>query len=650
MILLKAKRWMGVGAALLALVFYARTAGFDFVNYDDNLYVYENQHVTGGLTSENIRWAFEIHGPSMWVPLTWLSHQTVSTLFGMSPVAHHAINAVLHAANVWLLFLLLRRLTGRDSAALIGALLFAVHPIHVESVAWVTERKDVLSGFFCFLTLIFYDRYAREKRRADYLAVCAGTALAVMAKPLAVTLPCVLILLDFCHYRRRVNLRLFAEKIPLFLMVGFASVMTVLCQLSIQAIGSAESFPMVGRIANALTAYASYLIKLIVPAGLAVFYPYPEQTRWLLAAASALLLAGISALVFRKRKAAPWALTGWLWYLGMLFPMIGIVQAGAQAMADRYLYLPAVGLYWIAGMLLSETAFRRKAAAVMIVLLCVLNVRQVAVWENSRTLFAHALQVTQGNYLAHNNYGLTLREEGRLVVAREHFEQSLRCNPDYLEAINNLGITQAQLGDYAGAISNLTRVAVNGNVDALYNLGTALVHQGNFTAAEYWLRHAAASELTNAGVLYNLGFALQAQQRWQEAEAQYREVLRLQPDHADAQTNLDFVQVQRSEVWRFYEQGNQYRMNNQQALAEQAYRNALALQPRFAEAYNNLGVILGQQGHHEAALQCFNTAVSIAPDYDEAQMNARRAVQMLNQPLAEPVSGKSPDPVRMDSL
>ena len=640
MILLKVKRWMGVGAALLALGFYARTAGFDFVNYDDNLYVYENQHVIGGLTAENIRWAFEIHGPSMWVPLTWLSHQTVSTLFGDGPAAHHAVNALLHALNVGLLFVLLRRLTGRDSAALIAALLFAVHPIHAESVAWVTERKDVLSGVFCFLTLIFYDRYAREKRRADYLAVCVGTALAVMAKPLAVTLPCVLMLLDFCHYRRRVNLRLFAEKIPLFLMVGFASVMTVLCQLSIQAIGSAESFPMVGRIANALTAYASYLVKLIVPAGLTVFYPYPEQTRWLLAAVAALLLAGISALVFRKRKAAPWALTGWLWYLGMLFPMIGIVQAGAQAMADRYLYLPAVGLYWIAGMLLSETAFRRRAAAVMIVLLCVLNIRQVAVWENSRTLFAHALKVTQGNYLAHNNYGLTFREEGRLVVAREHFEASLRINPDYTEAINNLGITQAELGEYPAAVSNLTRIAAGGgNVNALYNLGTALIHLGDFKMAERWLRTAADCEPGNAVVRYNLGYALQKQKHWSAARVQYEETLRLQPGHSDARTNLDYLNIRVSEAWMLYEQGNRQRELEEYTAAVESYRAALEINPGLAEAYNNLGVTLGLQGEHRAALQYFEAAVAIAPDYQEARTNALRAQELLSSELE---SGRTP--------
>ena len=642
MILLKAKRWMGVGAALLALVFYARTAGFDFVNYDDNLYVYENQHVTGGLTAENTRWAFEIHGPSMWVPLTWLSHQTAVTLFGVSPVAHHAVNALLHVLNVGLLFVLLRRLTGRDSAALIAALLFAVHPIHAESVAWVTERKDVLSGFFCFLTLIFYDRYAREKRRADYLAVCAGTALAVMAKPLAVTLPCVFMLLDFCHYRRRVNLRLFAEKIPLFLMVGFASVMTVLCQLSIQAIGSAESFPMVGRIANALSAYANYLIKLIVPAGLTVFYPYPEQTRWLLAAASALLLAGISALVFRKRKTAPWALTGWLWYLGMLFPMIGIVQAGAQAMADRYLYLPAVGLYWIAGMLLSETAFRRRAAAMMIVLLCVLNLRQVAVWTDSRTLFAHALQVNPDNYLANNNYGLTFREEGQMVTAQHYFEASLRINPDYTEAINNLGITQAELGEYPAAVSNLTRIAASGgNVNALYNLGTALIHLGDFKMAERWLRTAADCEPGNAGVRYNLGYALQKQKHWSAARAQYEETLRLQPGHSDARTNLDYLNIQVSDAWTLYEQGNRQRELEEYTAAVESYRAALEINPRLAEAYNNLGVTLGLQGEHRAALQCFEAAVAIAPDYQEARTNALRAQELLS-PQTEPESGRTP--------
>ena len=634
--------WMGLGAAVLALALYARTAGFDFVNYDDNNYVYTNPHVTGGLTLENIRWAFEIHGPSMWVPLTWLSHQLLASLFGNSPAPHHLLNALLHAANTWLLFSLLSRLSGRRSAALIAALLFAAHPIHAESIAWITERKDVLCGVFFLLTLLAYNRYTARPGLPAYLAVCAGTALAVMAKPLAVTLPCVLLLIDV-RFSRPWKPRVLLEKLPLFGIVGFASYMTVLCQLSIHAIGNAEHFPMPGRIANALISYTVYLGRLVCPVGLNVFYPYPEQTNWPLAAGGLLLLGSITTAAILKIRNAPWGVTGWFWYLGMLFPMIGIVQAGAQSMADRYAYLPAIGLYWIAGMALSQTAFRRRSAALIIVLLCVLNIRQVAVWQNSRTLFSHALNVDPDNYLAHNNLGLTYREDGDLTTARHHFEQSLQSNPDYQEAINNLGITLAELGDYPNAIATLRRIAAEGHIDALYNLGTALIHNDDFAAAEFWLAAAAARDPAHAGVRYNLAFALQEQHRWSEAEQQYEETLRLDPAHADAQTNLRFIEQQRSHAWICYEQGNRHLQAGELHRAEQAFREALTINPNQAEAYNNLGVVLGQQGDHAAALHCFETATALAPDYAEARQNARNARSMLT-PHPESESGKTPDP------
>ncbi|MDF7825860.1 tetratricopeptide repeat protein [Pontiellaceae bacterium B12227] len=621
---------IALSVALFAFLFYARTAGFDFVNYDDNNYFYENPHVTQGLTAENIRWAFEIHGPSMWVPLTWLSHQTAVTLFGTAPGPHHLINTLLHALNAALLFLLLRRLTARTAAGLIAALLFAIHPMHVESVAWVTERKDVLAGCFWLLTLLAYDRYAQRPNWKTYLPVALGTALAVMAKPLAVTLPCVLLLLDFWPGRRPWSWRLVTEKLPLFLIVGFASFMTVRCQLSIGAIGDSAVFPMVGRIANACISYSTYLLRLLGPHHLAVFYPYPETIHWVRAGLGLILLLAITAWVLIRREKSPWAIVGWLWYLGALFPMIGIVQAGSQAMADRYMYVPAIGIYLIAGMVLSTTPLRRKGAFIFIGLLCLLNVRQVAVWKNSRTLFAHALKATEGNYLAHNNYGLTFREEKNFAVAREHFEASLNIRPSYYEARNNLGITLADLGEYHAAIPHLQFAATNqGSIDALYNLGTAYLNAGHAVASEACLRSAAERDPQNAGIHYNLGYALQEQKRWAEASAAYETTLRLRPDHHDAQQNLNYISTQQSDAWRQYEAGNAFRESGQSQPAERAYRRAIELNPGLAEAYNNLGVLLGQQGNHTEALRCFEAALTIAPEYREARTNSARASAAL---------------------
>ncbi|MEA2067590.1 MAG: tetratricopeptide repeat protein [Verrucomicrobiota bacterium] len=613
---------MGLGAALLALLLYARTAGFDFVNYDDNNYFYENPHVTQGLTAENVRWAFEIHGPSMWVPLTWLSHQAAVECFGTAPAPHHLINALLHAANVFLLFILLRCLTGRTSAGLVAALLFAAHPIHAESVAWVTERKDVLSGFFWLATLLFYERHVRRGKGLDYFWVVAGTLLAVMAKPLAVTLPCVLFLLDFWPYRRRWSWKLMSEKLPLFGIVGFAAYMTMRCQLSIGAVGSAEVFPMAGRIGNAAVSYTTYLFRLVWPHNLAVFYPYPENINWPLAVACMVFLFSVTVLVLLRARKVPWVAVGWLWYLGVLFPMIGIVQAGSQAMADRYLYVPAIGIYLIAAMFL-----RVRFAAVFIVLLCFGNVMQVGVWKNSRVLFAHALAVTEHNYLAENNLGLTYRDEHDHETARGHFEASLAIRPTYAEARNNLGITLADLGEYDAAIGHLQRVSVEGNVrtDALYNLGTALLDADRPAEAESWFRQAVGQDSGNAAVRYNLGCALQEQRRWMEALAEFETTLRLEPGHADAATNLHYAQQQFSNAWKHYERGNQLRVQGDLKSAGAAYRKAIAQRPQFPEALNNLGVVLGTLGDQVAALACFEAALKLAPDYTDAQINAERA-------------------------
>ncbi len=618
--------WIGLGAALLALLLYGRTVEFDFVNYDDNNYFYENPHVTEGLTAENVRWAFEIHGPSMWVPLTWLSHQAAVECFGTTPAPHHLINALLHAANVFLLFTLLRRMTGRTSAGLVAALLFAVHPIHVESVAWITERKDVLSGFFWLATLLFYDRYVRRGSKIAYLGMAAGTMLSVMAKPLAVTLPCVLLLLDFWPYRRRWSWTLLAEKIPLFGIVGFAAYMTMRCQLLIGAVGSTEIFPMVGRIGNAAISYTTYLVRLVWPHNLAVFYPYPESINWPLAVACLVFIFSITVLVLLRARKAPWAAVGWLWYLGTLFPMIGIVQAGSQAMADRYLYVPAIGIYLILAMVL-----RVRFASVFIVLLCIGNVLQVGVWKNSRTLFTHVLEVTENNYLAENNLGLTYRDEGDFETAIQFFNASLAIRPSYLEARNNLGITLAEVGRFDAAIRYLQEAALRGDArfDAAYNLGTALLNNGQPVEAEQCFREILAKEPDQAKVRYNLGWALQMQRRWVEAQAEFENILQLEPGHAAAATNLNYSKYQFFDAWKLYEQGNQLRKQGEWESAGTAYREAIALRPRFPEAFNNLGVVLGTLGDQAAALRCFETALELTPDYADAQINAKRARESL---------------------
>jgi Tfp pilus assembly protein PilF len=386
---------------------------------------------------------------------------------------------------------------------------------------------------------------------------------------------------------------------------------------------------MVGRIANAALSYTTYLFRLCWPDNLAVFYPYPEHINRGLAAGGFLFLLGVTVLVLFRARKAPWAAVGWFWYLGVLFPMIGIVQAGSQAMADRYLYIPAIGIYLIVAMA-AQTVNQQRVATGFLVVLCLLNIRQTGVWANSRTLFAQALEATDGNYLAHNNYGLTFRNEGDFKTARHHFETSLAIRPSYAEARNNLGITLADLGELDAAVRTLQEASVGeGKVDALYNLGTAFLNAGYPVSAEKTLRAAVAYAPQNAGIHYNLGFSLQDQKRWTEAIAEYETTLRLQPDHGDAQQNLDYIAAQLSSAWRHYEDGNNLREAGDNQNAESAYRLAIELNPRLAEAHNNLGVLLGQRGNHPEALRCFEAALAIAPDYSDARTNAARASAAL---------------------
>jgi tetratricopeptide (TPR) repeat protein len=386
---------------------------------------------------------------------------------------------------------------------------------------------------------------------------------------------------------------------------------------------------MVGRIANAALSYTTYLLRLCWPHNLAVFYPYPEHINRALAAGCFLFLLAVTVLVIFRARKAPWAAVGWFWYLGVLFPMIGIVQAGSQAMADRYLYVPAIGIYLIVAMA-AQTVNRQRVATGFLVVLCLLNIRQTGVWANSRTLFSQALEATEGNYLAHNNYGLTFRDEGDIETARHHFEASLAIRPSYAEARNNLGITLADLGEYEEAIKHLQIAAGNGtlNADALYNLGTALLNTGDPIAAEFRLRQAVAEEPGNGGIRYNLGYALMQQHRWKEAIDEYNITLQLQPGHTGAAANLRYIAQQKTDTWAIYENANLLRSNGQLEAAAAEYRHALELRPDFPEAHNNLGVTLGMHGDQTGALFHFEKAVELAPDYADARTNVERARQL----------------------
>jgi tetratricopeptide (TPR) repeat protein len=504
--------WICAGLVVAAVVLYGPTLRHGFVSLDDEAYVEGNSHVRNGLTLDGVKWAFGATYQENWHPLTWISHMADVSVSGLAPGGHHLTGLVLHALNGVLLFLALRALTRDTWPSALAAALFVAHPLHVESVAWIAERKDVLSGFFWMLTLLAYARYARRpESRGAYAAVLASFALGLLAKPMLVTLPFVLLLLDWWPLGRTPAVR---EKAPLFALSAASSIVTYVAQAKGGVVGTWEAVPIGDRLANACVAYVSYLAKTIWPAGLSVYYTFrkiPPATGLL---AGAILVAATIAILRLGLRGRPWLAVGWLWYLGTLVPVIGIVQIGRQAMADRYTYLPLVGIFLAIAWTLRELVARRpswRVAAVatmacVLLALCAVTRAQVTVWRDSRTLFEHALALDPGNYLAHNGLGVVLVREGDVTGAISHLEEALRAAPDYMHAHNNL----------AGA----------------------LVRAGRFAEAAEHLRAALRLVPNDAMAHYNLGLVLDQLGRREEAQVQYREALRLEPGLSEAAARL----------------------------------------------------------------------------------------------------------------
>jgi hypothetical protein len=464
----------------------------DFVDYDDGAYVTENDPVQRGVTPDPVRWAFTTGHAGNWHPLTWLSHLLDVELFGVKAGLHHFTSVLLHCANSVLLLFVLNALTGSWWRSAFVAFLFALHPLRVESVAWVAERKDVLSGLFFMLTLLTYARYAKhsviageemlsnaaETVRSDasleassspthtqsrsakrwlwYVATLICLSLGLMSKPMLVTLPFLLLLIDFwplgrLHYRLplgKAEWAIILEKIPFFALAVGSSWITFIMQAQGGAVSSLEAFPLELRVSNAVVSYARYLGKLLWPAGLAVFYPMPEAWPFWAVAGAGLVIVGLTYAVFRVAGRLPFLVASWLWFVGTLVPTIGLVQVGQQSMADRYTYLPAIGLFiaavWGAGEFVRRWPRARVALLVggfaAVAGCAALTARQVQVWRNNEALFAHALAVTRNNAVAHNNLGASLMDRGEIQAAHTHFAEAVRIKANYPDAIVNLAI------------------------------------------------------------------------------------------------------------------------------------------------------------------------------------------------------------------
>jgi tetratricopeptide (TPR) repeat protein len=727
----------------LTLAIYWPVLRFDFVNYDDDKYVTANPHVLAGLTKQSVAWAFQTTDANFWHPITWLSHALDCQLYGTKPAGHHLTNLGLHLANTLLLFLLFKRMTGTLWRSAFVAVLFATHPLHVESVAWVAERKDVLSAFFGLLCLWAYVAYVsggkaeaageesqirdaksevRKRRAADrkqqsdsggkssrgggrgpgnsvtqhaarstpssalhplssfaYLSALALFALSLMSKPMLVTLPFLLLLLDYWPLRRfeqdtqhsKLNTlwsRVW-EKLPFFALAIVSGLLAVWAQERGGSLMPLESLSLSSRLANAFVSYARYLGKTSWPVDLAV--PYPLRTAWPVwaVAGAALLVAGASLIAIRFARRSPWLFTGWFWFLGTLVPVIGLVQVGNYSLADRFTYLPSVGLFVVGAWALYQLSVRwprrRRPLALLGLFLvgacCWRAAVQVRYWKNSETLFAHAVSITRDNYIACNNLGAALDRSGQAEAAMECFAQALRIKPDHPEAHINLALALTGQKNYPEAVAHYEaalRVApadaqAHNNLanlfdllgqtaeaiphylaalqtkpdfpEAEYNLAGALARQGRLEDAVTHYQAALRLAPQNASAHYNLAAILARTGRLREAKEHYLATFRLNPGHASAHNNLGNLLVRLGEP--------------QEAIAH--FTAALLAEPDLAEAHYSLAKLLISEDKPEAARPHLREALRLRPDWAPALNDLARSMDSNSSPKRG-VDGSSP--------
>jgi protein O-mannosyl-transferase len=631
---------------LATLAAYAQVFRFDFVNYDDPDYVTDNPHVRAGFNSETVRWAFTSGEDANWLPLTRLSHILDSHLFGMRAGFHHLTNVGLHILSTLLLFAVLHRATGTLWRSAFVAFLFALHPLHVESVAWISERKDVLSAFFWFLTLWFYLRYAEKPAAVRYLPVLAAFALGALSKPTIVTLPFVLLLLDVWPLRRAPAARLLLEKLPLFVISVVSSVVTYFVQQRGGAVISLDAVPIATRISNALVSYVVYICQTLWPVRLAAFYPLvhiPARN----AAAATLILLAISFLAVRLFRSRPYFAVGWFWYLGTLVPVIGFVQVGLQSRADRYTYLPLVGIFILIAWAAADVSERWPKAKPALIGSCALacaacftlTMLQIRNWKNTQTLFEHAIRVTSNNYLAYNGLGQAFRQQGRLQDAKSNFEQALRIRPNYPDALINVGEVLLLTGHPADAIPHLLSALSlkPDSVEAHVNLGAALNKMGRHSEAIAQYREAARLQPQNSVAHRGLGGSLADAGQTDEALQQMYTSIRIKPDDAEGHNALgillgtlgrtDEAVVQFTEAVRLQPDDSQAHYNLGTAFGGQGrlsdaidqFNIALRLNPRYANAHLNLGKALANAGRRDEAIAQLSEAVHLDPNLAEAQ-------------------------------
>ncbi len=629
-------RWLiPLSLAAVTILSFLPVQNGQFV-YDDYDYLTKNRHVQDGLTLQSFKWAWTATHSANWHPLTWLSHILDIELFGFNPAGHHMVNVLFHILNVLLLFYLFKRLTGSRPLSFLIAALFAIHPLHVESVAWISERKDVLSVFFALLCLHSYIRYAATLKNTRFARVVLSFVLALMAKPMMVTLPFVMLLLDYWPLNRIKSLqpagagdiypklsfcKLILEKLPLFILTAISCVITYHAQQKGGAMTMGMDYPFAVRLLNSFNAYIFYIVKTFAPVNLAVLYPHPgKQIALTRPIVSLIILLAITAVVVYRIRKQPALAVGWLWFLGTLVPVIGLVQVGNQAHADRYSYFPSIGLYiailWAARSLIAKIKIPKVAVscfcAVVVLVLAVLTYRQAAVWQDHRTLFGRAIEITQDNPVAYNNYGLELLKDKRYKQAIDCFQKATDLRTNYQDAYSNLGLAyqrtdrpQEALQCYQKAIEIEPRF-----FDAQRNIALLYKEMDNRELASRHFHNALSLRSYDHKLREIFAGYLLEQNMMLAAARQYAAVLKDRPDDPDILNNLAWIHAT----------ANDPKLKNPQIAIDFAQKACQLTDHNKPELLDTLAVAYAAASQFQQAVNTQQRAIQIAESQDNPQL------------------------------
>jgi len=608
---------------IASFISYGRILSNDFVNFDDDIYITENDHVKSGINTKNIQWAFSTTFADFWHPITWLSLFFDYELYGLNAGGYHLTNLLLHMMSALLLFRIFNRTTGELWPSAFIAAFFALHPLRVESVAWAAERKDVLSIFFGLASIYVYICYAQSAKYSQYFFCLILFVLSLMSKPMLVTLPFVLLLLDYWPLKRwrestsaefkstRIS-RLIWEKVPFIILAFIFIIVALWAQGLLGAPTSTDSMPFLFRMSNAIIAYVFYLEKIFWPIDLAVFYPYQHSLPFWQILLSCLILTGMTLVAFYNVKKTPFLFVGWFWFFGTLLPVIGLVQVGSQAMADRYTYLPSIGiammLTWGIFSLFKKEETRKKflfpAGITILIILAFLTWELSGYWKNNLGLFGHALRVTKNNAMAHNNFGLALLENGNVYEAMDHFNSAMTINSHFVlpyynrgNAYSKLGLAEKALEDYNHAIALKPDYA-----EGYYSRGSLLMNLGQYQRAlddfdrAIVLKPGYIKAYNNRGIIYG------QMNQYSSAIENFNEIIRRQPDYASAYCNRGFA----------YFKLGQYKR------AIDDYSKAIVLNPNYIKAYENRSNAYLKMGQRQKAVEDLNQAIRLKSDDEES--------------------------------